>query len=42
MADDNDLSRRMQASFDEFQRLSSANQKISEAAYLNARIGLCS
>ena len=41
LAADDEFIQRMQASFDEFQRISSANQRISEAAYLNARIGLC-
>ena len=41
MSPDDELAQRMQASFDQFQVMSSANQAISEAAYLNARIGLC-
>ena len=36
-----EFARRIQESFGAFQEISSANQRISEAAYLNSRIGLC-
>jgi len=42
MSANDEFAARLQESFDAFQKISSVNQTISEAAYLNARMGLCS